>query len=85
MTIQQPAGSVREQVPRDRLIRLPEVERLAGIRKSTIYALMGKAPPQFPRCVQVTARCVAWSESAVLAWVNAHIAAAETPRGGVQP
>ena len=69
------AQSTREAVVRDRLIRLPEVERLAGIRKSTIYGLMAKA--QFPRCVQVTPRCVAWSECAVLRFVQDRLAEAD--------
>jgi prophage regulatory protein len=57
--------------PRDRLIRLPEVERASGLKKSTIYGLMRKG--EFPRCIHVTRRLAAWPESAVLAWVNARI------------
>lgn len=55
-------------IKRDRLIRLQETLRLAGVGKSTWYALMaaGKAP----QCVRVTPRCVAWSEAAVLSWVQ---------------
>jgi prophage regulatory protein len=57
---------------RDRLIRLPEVLRLTGVGKSTWYTLVnaGKAP----RPVQLTARCVAYSESAVLGWVQDRLA-----------
>jgi len=69
--------SAHEPVKRDRLVRLPEVERIAGIRKSTIYTLMAKNPPEFPRCVQVTSRCVAWSEAACLSWVQQRIEATE--------
>jgi prophage regulatory protein len=55
-------------IQRDRLIRLSETLRIVGVGKSTWYALMkqGKAP----RCVQVTPRCVAWSEAACMAWVQ---------------
>lgn len=57
--------------PRDRLLRLPEVERLSGVKKSTIYSLMKEG--RFPHCVRITRRCAAWPESAVLSWVNARI------------
>ena len=57
--------------PRDRLLRLPDVERLAGIKKSTLYALMQKG--QFPPCVRISRRLSVWSESAVLTWVNERI------------
>ena len=58
-------------VPRDRLLRLPEVSAIVGIRKSTIYILM--RANKFPKCVRVTSKTVAWPESAVLAWVNDRI------------
>ena len=58
-------------VPRDRLLRLPDVSAIVGIRKSTIYILM--RANKFPKCVRVTSKTVAWPESAVLAWVNDRI------------
>ena len=58
-------------VPRDRLLRLPDVSDILGIRKSTIYALMKEG--KFPKCIYVTSKTVAWPESAVLAWVNDRI------------
>jgi prophage regulatory protein len=64
----------RPQVKRDRLLRLPDVEAATGLKKTTIYVLMKRS--EFPRCVQVTPRCVAWAESAVLQWVQDRIAAA---------
>jgi prophage regulatory protein len=54
--------------PRDRLIRIADVERIAGIRKSLIYQLQREG--KFPRCVQITPRAVAWAEQAVYAWVE---------------
>lgn len=65
----------RPQVRRDRLLRLPEVEQATGLKKSTVYLLMRRG--EFPRCVQITPRCVAWPESAVLQWVQERIAAAQ--------
>lgn len=62
-------------VPRDRLLRLPDVEAATGCKKSTIYKLMKEG--KFPPCVRITARMAAWPESAVLAWVQARIAGAQ--------
>lgn len=64
----------RPQVRRDRLLRLPDVELTSGLKKSTIYLLMKRG--EFPRCVQITPRCVAWPEAAVLQWVQDRIASA---------
>lgn len=69
------AAHTRPQIRRDRLLKLPDVEAVAGIRKSTIYALMAKG--KFPKSVQVTARCVVWPESRVLQWVQDQIAMAD--------
>ena len=66
-------------VQQNRLIRLPSVEGLTGLKKSSIYALMRKPLQEggFPRPVPLSGRMVAWSENAVLTWVNARIADAE--------
>ena len=61
-------------VKRDRFLRLPEVEHLTGLKKSTIYRLMRER--KFVQCVQVTPRCTAWPEASVLSWVQDRIAAA---------
>jgi prophage regulatory protein len=67
--------SARPVVPRDRLLRLADVESATGCKKSTIYKLMKEG--KFPRCVSVTSRMVAWPESAVLGWVQERIAEAQ--------
>ena len=71
-TFQGSSPATQAPVQRDRLLRLPEVERISGIRKSTVYGLMAQG--KFPRCVQVTPRCVAWAESSVHKWVQDRIA-----------
>lgn len=58
---------------RDRLLKLPEVEHIAGIKKSTIYALMAEG--NFPQRVRITRRLSVWPESEVFEWVNARIRA----------
>ena len=67
--------STKPVIPRDRLLRLTDVETATGCKKSTIYKLMKEG--KFPPCVRITARMAAWPESAVLAWVQARIAGAE--------
>lgn len=47
----------------DRLLRLPEVERLTGLRRSAIYEQMQRGI--FPRSVKVGPRAAKWSEIAV--------------------
>jgi prophage regulatory protein len=53
--------------PPDRLIRLPDVERLAGLRRSAIYERIQRGA--FPRSVKVGKRSATWSEAAVQAWI----------------
>jgi len=53
--------------PPDRLLRLPEVERLTGLRRSAIYEQMRKGI--FPRSVKAGQRTAAWPESAVQSWI----------------
>lgn len=58
-------------VQRNRLLRLPDVEQLTGLKKSTVYQLMREG--KFPRCVRLTSRLSAWPESSVQEWVNQRI------------
>lgn len=52
----------------EKLLRLPEVEILTGLKKSSIYAGMKASPPTFPHCVRLSVRAVAWRESDIAAW-----------------
>lgn len=52
----------------EKLLRLPEVESLTGLKKSSIYDGMKADPPTFPRCVRLSARAVAWRESDIATW-----------------
>ena len=65
----------RPVVPRDRLTRLHDVEGATGCKKSTIYELMKAG--RFPKPVRLSARHVAWPESAVLQWVQDRIQEAQ--------
>ena len=54
-----------------RLLRLPGIEALTGLKKSTIYTHMANKDDPFPAPVRIGARAVAWRESDVLAWIAA--------------
>ena len=55
----------------DYLIRLPRVIQLTALGRTTIYELTKNGT--FPRPVKLSARAVAWSATAVQAWINARI------------
>ena len=58
-----------------RLLRLPEVERLIGLKKSTLYALIERG--DFPQQIKISARASAWSEDAIQDWIAERIKDAE--------
>jgi prophage regulatory protein len=62
---------VQTRLPSDRLLRLPEVQRLTGLRRSAIYEQMQRGI--FPRSVKAGARATTWSEAAVQAWIARRI------------
>lgn len=71
------AGAEPAENPRCRLLRLPEVLRLTGYKRSSIY---GKTDPKskqfdptFPRRVQLSLLgrgAVGWFESEIMAWLE---------------
>ncbi|MDD5332115.1 MAG: AlpA family phage regulatory protein [Rhodoferax sp.] len=62
------------------LLRLPQVEARVGLRKSSIYEMLNRTPPAFPRPLKLSRRAVCWPASAIDAWINERIAAGvQTP------
>lgn len=59
----------------ERLLRLPEVEAMTGLRKSSIYEMAGRTPPAFPKPIKLSCRAVCWPASAIDAWIAERIAA----------
>lgn len=49
------------------IVRRPEVERLTGLSRSTIYRLM--AAGEFPKPVKLTGKAVGWQLSAIAEWL----------------
>ena len=55
------------------VLRRPDVERVTGLPRSTIYDKMKAG--EFPRPIRLTARSVGWLESEIADWQKARIAA----------
>jgi prophage regulatory protein len=53
--------------PLERMLRRPEVEKLTGMKCSTLYDNM--AAGNFPKPVKIGRRAVAWPESVIRNWV----------------
>ena len=56
-----------------RLLRLPEVESLVGIRKSSIYE--GVKAGTFPAPIKLSRRAVCWPAASIDAWITERIKA----------
>lgn len=56
----------------ERLLRLPDVEALTGLKKSSIYDAMRRG--EFPRPVKLARRAVCWPLSTVQSWIADRIA-----------
>lgn len=51
----------------DRIIRMPEVEKTVGIKKSCIYSMIKNGT--FPKPVKINQQAKGWFESDVQAWI----------------
>ena len=55
----------------ERLLRLPEVEALVGLRKPSLYDAMKRG--EFPAAVKLSRRAVCWSASSIDSWITKRI------------
>lgn len=87
-----PFSSIAPAVAPDRLLRLPEVQQLTGLKRSAIYEQMQKRT--FPRSFKVGPRAAGWSETSIQAWIAERMEAGgtrtrdsrlDTRRGAVAP
>lgn len=62
--------------PRERFLRMWDVEQQTGLKKSAIYA--GAKAGTFPKPIRLSHRCVAWRESEVQEWIAQRIAEGQT-------
>jgi prophage regulatory protein len=67
--------------PAVRILRLPDVCRLTGLKRSMIYQL--QAENRFPHSVKLGIRAVGWLEHEVQAWITARIDDSRAPPGEV--
>jgi prophage regulatory protein len=63
-----------EKIPALKIIRLPAVCEIVGLKKTSIYHL-----PDFPKPIVMGPRAVGWVESEVIAWITAKMAARQQP------
>lgn len=63
----------RQRIPvtTEALLRLPEVKRLCGLSRSSVYRLMELG--QFPRSVPLSMRAVAWPRSSIEKFIKERI------------
>ena len=57
-----------------RLVRLPVVIGITGLRRSSIYARIQQG--RFPKAVPLGGHAVAWIEAEIYQWVNERVAEA---------
>ena len=51
------------------LLRLPDVQKLTGLSRSSVYRL--EAAGEFPKRVRLSERATAWRENELLDWIDA--------------
>ena len=56
---------------KERILRRPEVEKLTGLGRSSLYAAMSAG--NFPRPVKIGERAVGWPESVIDQWIDDRI------------
>lgn len=58
--------------PKERcILRLPEVEKRTGYKRSHIYNLMRVG--KFPKAIKTGIRSVGWDSYAIEEWINEHL------------
>ena len=64
--------SKNQQTENQRLIRRKEVQAKTGLGASSIYAMMKSG--EFPQCLNLSERRVAWIESDIDKWIAERVA-----------
>lgn len=67
-------------ITKGRILRLPEVKKLTGLSRSSIYAYIQKG--LFPQCVNLGARSVGWLETEIIAWIENRVRTSRSTNGG---
>lgn len=56
------------------ILKLPEVKKLTGLSRSSIYDFMQKG--EFPKSIKLSARSVGWLQEEVNAWIDQKVSRA---------
>lgn len=75
--------SIHQELTKVALLRRPDVERITGLSRSSIYAKMKTG--EFPQSIPLTGRIVAWLQSEILEWVQSKIEIRKTNMGHTRP
>jgi len=75
--------SIHEDLTKVTLLRRPDVERITGLSRSSIYAMMKIG--EFPQSIPLTGRIVAWLQSEILEWVQSRIEIRKTNMSHTRP
>jgi prophage regulatory protein len=62
------AANTQQLGPEDRILRLPEVEAVVGLRRSWLYEAIKVG--DFPAPVRLTRRAVGWRSRDIKAWLD---------------
>lgn len=63
------------------VLRLPDVQKITGLSRSSIYAMMGDKNNPFPKQVSLGMRAVGWLESEIQEWINQRAGLREKTNG----
>jgi prophage regulatory protein len=63
-----------------KIIRLPEVMKMTGLSRSTIYLRMSKGC--FPQSISLGERAIGWLEADIEQWLDACVAASKAVDNG---
>jgi len=69
-----------QQQNTDRVIKLPEVQSLTSLSRSTIYQKMKDL--EFPSSIPLGARAVGWRYSQIIEWINKQAASSNAAQQG---
>lgn len=68
-----PATTVSD-IQQDRALRIPDICKLLGLSRSTIYGKLNARSTQyddkFPKPFKIAAKAVAWSRNEILQWLE---------------
>ncbi len=67
---------------RQNILRLPEVKKLTGLSRTTIYVYMKEN--RFPKHIKLGPRCNGWLEDEVDQWIDSRISTSRPETTGTE-